>query len=170
MRQAVKFLHTIASCLLVGGLGGYAIILLRAPQGNAPQMADVRQTIAAICDLAIIPSLGVALVSGLVSILVHRPYQEKRWVWLKALFGLSLFEATLAITQAKATSAAMIAAQIAAGAAQSQALADVLDNEWTELASISALCVAQVALGVWRPALRQRAARPSRDGLRAIEN
>lgn len=170
MRQAVKFLHTIASCLLVGGLGAYAIILLRAPPTNAQQMAGVRATIAAICDLAIIPSLGVALVTGLVSMPVHRPYQEKRWVWLKALLGLSLFEATLAITQAKATSAAMIAAQIATGAAQPQALADVLDNEWTELASISALCIAQVALGVWRPALRQRAPRPSRNGMSIAEN
>ena len=40
-------------------------------------------------------SLAIALMSGLLSMVVHPPFQEMRWAWLKALLGLAMFEATL---------------------------------------------------------------------------
>ena len=70
---------------------------------------------------------------------------------------------TCAITQAKAGYAATFAeriAQAAAGADIAEAragLGEAMSSEWTALGAITALCVAQVVVGVWRPAMKGRA-------------
>ncbi len=153
MRKFVKFLHTIASCGLVGALFGYIVVLMFAPQGTPQSYAEMRQTISAISSYILLPSLGVGLVSGLIAMMVHRPFQEMRWVWAKAILGLSMFEATLAIIQAKANSAAEEATKIASGAGDAQALATIIANEWMTLYVILALAAAQIGLGIWRPRL-----------------
>jgi Predicted integral membrane protein (DUF2269) len=153
MRKAMKFLHTLASCGLIGALLGYAIVLIYAPQDTARSYAEARQTISALCTYLLLPSLAVALITGLLSMAVHPPFQDQRWVWVKALLGLSMFESTLAIIQAKATTAATVSAKIASGAAEPGALAAALSSEWSSLGAILALSIANIVLGVWRPRL-----------------
>ncbi len=102
MRQFMKFVHTVSSAGIVGGLVAYALILLYAPQSTPQDYADMRQTIVAVCQYMIMPALGISLVTGLLAMAVHRPFQELRWVWVKALLGISMFEATLAIISSKA--------------------------------------------------------------------
>jgi hypothetical protein len=164
MRKTIKILHSLASCGLIGGLAAYMIVLLWAPQATPDQYADIRQTIAALSDYVLIPSLGVALVTGLVAMMVQRAFQDMRWVWVKAVLGLAMFEATLAVIQSKAAYAAQVSRQIADGAETQEALTAALNaalsSEWTSLIAIMALSVAQVVLGVWRPALHSRKARP----------
>ena len=70
----MKFFHTLSSYGLIGALAGCAIVLLHAPA----TYADMRQTISALCNYLLLPSLGVALVTGLLSMAVHPPFQEKR--------------------------------------------------------------------------------------------
>ena len=156
MRQALKFLHTLASCGLIGGLACYAVILLYAPQDSAVAFADVRQTIRAIANYILLPSLALALVSGLLSMAVHTPFQEMRWAWIKALLGLGMFEATLGITGSKADYAAKVSAEIANGAAKTSELQTALASEWNSLFAILALSLANVVLGIWRPRLAKR--------------
>ncbi len=156
MRKAMKFLHTLASCGLIAALLAYMVVLIKAPQATASTYADVRQTISAICNYLLLPSLAVALVTGLLSMAVHRPFQEKRWAWVKALLGISMFESTLAIIQAKANSAAIISADVAHGAANSAELKTALASEWSSLGAIFALSIANIVLGVWRPALQRK--------------
>ena len=156
MRKALKFLHTLASCGIIGALLAYMIILLNAPQATAIAYAEMRATIQALCSYLLLPSLAVVLVSGLLAMAAHRPFQELRWVWIKALLGISMFEATLAIVQSKANYAAKISAEIAEGEPRAQDLARALEYEWYSLAAILALSVANVVLGVWRPALKRR--------------
>ena len=156
MRRALKFLHTLAACGLIGALLGYAIILLYAPQETPRAYADARQTITAFCDYLLLPSLALALISGLLGMVAHRPFLETRWAWLKALLGLSMFEATFAIVQSKATTAAAESAKIAAGEAAPGALAYVVTYEGWSIAAIMALSLAQIALGIWRPRLARR--------------
>lgn len=158
MRKTLKFFHTLASCGLIGGLLAYGVILIAAPQGTPSAFADMRATVAAIASYVILPSLAVALVSGLLSMAVHRPFQELRWAWVKTLLGISMFEATLGIVQSKANTAAALSAQIAAGEPQAKALAEAITYEWHALGVILALSVANIVLGVWRPALKWRAA------------
>ena len=114
MRKAVKFFHTLASCGLIGALLGYGIVLQFATQNTARTYADARQIISALCNYLLLPSLAIALITGLLSMAVHPPFQDKRWAWVKAFLGLSMFEATLGIIQSKANYAATISVKIAA--------------------------------------------------------
>jgi hypothetical protein len=159
MRQLMKFLHTLSSAGIVGALVAYALILVYAPQASAQDYADMRQTIAAICNYMLLPSLGLSLVTGLLAMAVHRPFQELRWVWVKALLGIGMFESTLAIVSAKAGDAARLSAQIAAGEPMEKGLQATIASEWTALFAILALSIANYVLGVWRPTLAMRWAR-----------
>lgn len=162
MRKALKFLHTLSACGIIGALLGYMILLMKAPQGTAAQYADMRASIDAICDYILMPSLGIALISGLLSMAVHKPFQDLTWAWIKALLGISMFEATLAIVNAKSDYAARLSAEIAAGADKAQELAQGLASEWTTLWAIMAISVANIVLGVWRPMFKRRPARVPR--------
>ncbi|MDP3493283.1 MAG: hypothetical protein Q8R82_09210 [Hyphomonadaceae bacterium] len=153
MRKATKILHTLASCGLIGALLGYIVILLAAPQETPAAYANARAAIAALCNYLLLPSLGIALMSGLFSMVVHPPFREQRWAWLKALLGLTMFEATLGIINAKAGAAAALSARIAAGEPQQKALADAIANEWGSLTAIMVISVANVVVGIWRPRL-----------------
>ena len=157
MRKALKLFHTLASCGLIGGLVGYAVVLMSTPQDTAATYADMRATISALSNYILLPSLGLALVTGLLSMAVHRPFQNMRWAWVKALLGLSMFESTLAIIQSKANHAATVSARIASGEADAGALDAALAYEWHALAVIMTLSVANIVLGIWRPRLKRRA-------------
>lgn len=156
MRKTLKFFHTFASCGIIGAILGYAIVLTSAPQDTPAAYADMRQTIGLLCDWLLFPSLAIALITGLLSMAVHRPFQERRWVWAKALLGLSMFEATLAIIGSKASYAAKMSAQLAAGEGDAEALQTALTYEWHTLWTILALSLANIVLGVWRPPLKMR--------------
>ncbi|MGL4396398.1 MAG: DUF2269 family protein [Hyphomicrobium sp.] len=156
MRKALKFFHTLASCGLIGALLGYMIVLIYAPQDTARSYAEARQTISALCNYLLLPSLAIALVTGLLSMAAHPPFQNHRWAWVKALLGLSMFEATLGIIQSKASTAATLSAKIANGEAGEDALRTALSSEWMSLGAIMALSIANVVLGVWRPKLARR--------------
>ncbi|MEQ1612131.1 MAG: hypothetical protein ABL904_05215 [Hyphomicrobiaceae bacterium] len=156
MRKVLKLFHSLASCGRIGALLGYTIVLIHAPQTSPLAYAQARQIISLLCNFLLLPSLAVALVTGLFSMMVHRPFQDTRWAWFKAVLGLSMFEATLGIIQSKATTAAVESAKIATGETEPVALADALANEWGALTAIMALSIAQVGLGVWRPRLARR--------------
>jgi hypothetical protein len=156
MRRTVKFFHTFASCGLIGALFCYMIVLIYAPQDTARSYAEARQTISALCNYVLLPSLAIALVTGLLSMAVHRPFQDHRWAWLKALLGFIMFEATLGIVESKANSAAAVSAKIATGEAEPGLLASALAGEWLSLGAILVLSTAQIVLGVWRPRLAKR--------------
>lgn len=156
MRKAMKFLHTLSSCGLIGALAGYCIILLYAPQDTARAYAEARQTISLLCNYLLLPSLAVSLVTGLLSMAVHRAFLDTRWAWLKAFLGLSMFEATFAIVQSKAATAAAESAKAVTGGGDRALLAEALTNEWGSIGMIMALSIAQIALGVWRPRFAKR--------------
>ena len=159
MRRLLKFCHHLSSCGMAAGLIGYAFLLLKAPQETSAQVAELRMMVSQLANYVLVPSLGLALVSGLLAIVVHRPFQENRWVWVKALIGLTLFESTLAIVQSKANDGALIAAQLADGKGAREDLQVIVASEWTALYAITALVIASIALGTWRPALRFAAAK-----------
>lgn len=156
MRRVLKFLHTLASCGLVGALLVYALILSSLREATPEIYAVARGTISDVCNLLLLPSLAVALITGLLAMAVHRAFLDTRWAWLKALLGLSMFEATFAIVQSKATTAAAEAAKIALGTGDRIALAEAIANEWWSLGAVLVLSMAQIALGVWRPRMAFR--------------
>ncbi|MEO1241977.1 MAG: DUF2269 family protein [Pseudomonadota bacterium] len=149
----MKILHTLAACGLIGGLGCYMIMLVAAPQAQSTPAAyaDLRQSISVISNYVLLPSLALALVSGLLSMAVHQPFLDKGWVWIKALLGILMFKGVLTIVSAKADYAATVALRIANGEAPADALGALLVLEWWTLVAVMAISIANIVLGVWRP-------------------
>ena len=156
MRQVFKILHTLAACGLIGGLGCYLILLLTAPAETPEAYADLRQAIAAISNYVLIPSMAIALISGLISMMVHRPFLDKGWAWLKAALGILMFKGVLTIVGAKADYAAVVSRKIADGEPLESALDAAIIHEWATLGVLLALSVASVVLGIWRPRIVRR--------------
>ena len=167
LRKTLKILHTLAACGLIGGLLGYMVLLTWAPQATPAAYADLRQSIAALSSTILVPSLAVALISGLLSMAVHRPYLDKRWAWVKAAMGIIMFKGVLTIAGFKAGPAADLARRIAEGEAAGPRLEEVIAYEWSALVVMLALSVANVVLGVWRPRLEWGAQVERRPELRA---
>jgi hypothetical protein len=153
MRRLLKFLHSLASCGVIGALAGYFVVLVLAPQDTPQAYAAMRLTLTALASYMLVPSMAVALVTGLLAMAVHYPFAQTRWAWLKALLGLGIFEATLGLVGAKATAAAEAAVEAAAGKGAPGAIEAIIASEWASLGALLALSLAQVALGVWRPSL-----------------
>ncbi len=150
-KMILKILHTIAACGLIGGLAAYMLMLTFAPQDTPAGYADLRETIKAISTYLLLPSLALALVTGLLAMAVHYPFQEKGWAWVKAATGILMFKGILTIVSAKAVHAAEMARKIAEGTAPPDALASLIELEWGTLWVVMALSLANVVLGVWRP-------------------
>ncbi len=153
MRRALKFLHSLAACGMIGALAAHAVVLAMAPQDTPQAYAAMRQTLSQIASLLLLPSMAVALLSGLLAMIVHYPFAQTRWAWAKAALGLGLFEATLGFVQSKGTSAAEAAMKAATAGEPDAGVASLVANEWWTLCILLALSLAQVALGVWRPRL-----------------
>jgi Predicted integral membrane protein (DUF2269) len=165
MRKALKILHTVAAAGLIGGLGAYVVLLLAHPQGTPGAYADLRQVLGAVGNFLLIPSLGIALVTGLVSMAVHGPFVNQGWAWLKAGLGILMFRGVLMLVGSMADYAAVVARRIADGEAERRVLDAALAHEWSVLGMVMALSVANVVLGVWRPRFAMSAHR--RAGLAA---
>ena len=161
LRKLLKILHTIGACGLIGGLLGYMVLLVAAPQETPAAYADLRRSITALCTYLLLPSLALAVVSGLVAMAVHRPFLSKGWAWLKAAMGILMFKGVLTIVGAKADHAAAVSRQIAEGAAPAALLEAAIAYEWATLVTVMVLSLANVVLGIWRPRLaRPQPARP----------
>jgi hypothetical protein len=61
----------------------YMALLVMAPQETAAAYADLRQAIAVISNYLLLPSLAIALISGLLA--MHRSFQDQGWAWLSPL-------------------------------------------------------------------------------------
>jgi hypothetical protein len=156
MRKAVKFLHTLASCVLIGALLAHGLLLLAPP----PQLgfADQRAIIGLIGTWLLLPSMAVVLTSGLLSMVVHQPFMEQRWVWTKAALSFLVFLATLHL-QGLAVNSAAFAASIPPGEPVPPALAADLAHEDLMIGIVLAVSVANIVFGVWRPRMKPRPAR-----------
>ena len=132
------------------------VILISAPQVTPSAYADMRVTIAAISNYVLLPSLAVALVSGLLAMAAHRPYTEKAWAWIKAATGILMFKGVLTIVGAKADYAASVSERIASGELAVEVLDTALAYEGQALITILAISVLNVVLGVWRPKMKRR--------------
>ncbi len=153
MRRVLKILHTLAACGLIGGLGAYAILLAVAPQETPAAYADLRQSIALVSNYLLLPSLGLALVTGLFSMAAHTPFADQGWAWLKAALGILMFRAVLILIGSMADHGAVVSRRIAEGESSVEVLDAALAHEWHLLAVILALSIGNVVLGIWRPRL-----------------
>ncbi len=163
MKKFLKVVHLIASAGLIGALSAYLVLVLKAPGETQEEFAAIRHGIHFVSKWIVMPSLLLVLVSGLLSMAVHRPFMNAGWVWLKAVLGISMFEGTLLAVQSNAQRGAELAARALQGEGNPQLLADLLRHERAGLWTILVLSLANVVIGVWRPRLgRRRAGRAGR--------
>ncbi len=150
MRKLVKVLHTVSASGLIGGLGCYMLILAIAPQDTPVAYAGMRAVLAAIGNYVLFPSLAVAVISGLLSMMVHTPFLDKGWVWMKALMGVIMIKGVLLLVVVQANRAADAAKLIAEGEEVAHQI-PTLAAEWSAVGIFMALSVASVVFGIWRP-------------------
>ena len=148
-RRSLKALHEIAAIGVGGGLAACLVIGFTAHVGAQADFAAARQAIAAVARYVLVPSLALVLVTGLLAIAATRAFHDAGWAWVKALLGLSVFEATLVTVGASSRQA-----ELASAAATDPALlASLLQSERNTLWLLLGLSVANVVLAVWRPRL-----------------
>lgn len=148
-RRALKALHEIATIGVGGGLVTCLIIGMTVDPASTADFSASRQIIAAVAKYLLLPSMGLVLVSGLLSIAATRGYHSAGWAWLKLLLGISVFEATL-LTIGAST---QLAELTAAAQTDPELLASMLRSERNTLWILIVLCIANVVLAVWRPSL-----------------
>ena len=148
LRLGAKALHDIASIGFGGGMAACLVINLVANRASPPEFAAARHAFAAIAQYVLAPSMAVVVVSGLIALAATRGYHDAGWAWLKALLGLSVFEATLLIVGSSRKQA-----EFAAAAADPTLLDALLRSERNTLWLLIALSIANVVLAVWRPRL-----------------
>ena len=146
LRLGTKALHEIASIGFGGGLAACLVINQLADRSSPAEFAAARHAFAAITQYILLPSMTVVVMSGMVALVSTRAYMDASWAWLKALLGLSVFEATLTIVGSGRKQADVIAA-----AADPSLLAALLRSERNTLWLLLVLVVANVVLAVWKP-------------------
>lgn len=152
MRRTLKFFHTLSAVGLTGGLAAYMFVIAMAPDiVSLEAHASLRASLASVAKWLILPSMLVVLVTGLLSMAVHSRFQEMPWVWIKAVSGILIFEATLASVDAPAQQAAVATARAAAGEIEIATLERLVRDEWGAWWALLVLSGANIALAVWRP-------------------
>jgi hypothetical protein len=152
MKRLLKFVHSLSAIGLTGGLGAYMLVLAAAPESaELAAYASLRTSLAFVSKWMIVPSMLLVILSGLVAMIAHYKFMEMPWVWIKALSGLVIFEATLASIDAPAQQAASAMAQAVAGEIDASTLAKLVRNEWGAWWMLFGLSVLNIALAVWRP-------------------
>ena len=147
LRLGAKALHEIASIGFGGGLAACLIINLTTNRTSQSDFTAARHVFAAIAQYVLIPSMAIVVVSGLVALAATRGYQEAGWAWVKALLGLSVFEATLMVVGSSQRNVEL------AAAADPTLLDTLLRSERNTLWLLIAVSALNVLLAVWRPRL-----------------
>lgn len=145
-RRSLKALHELAAIGLGGGLAACLVINLASPGASPEHFVAARQTFDAIARYVLFPSLAGVLFTGLLSIGANRGFHDAGWAWVKALLGLSLFEATLLTVGGSRRQS-----ELAAAAADPSQIASLLQSERNTLMLLIGICVANILLAVWRP-------------------
>ena len=146
LRLGAKALHEIASIGFGGGLAACLVINQVANRASPAEFAAARHAFSAIAQYVLLPWMAIVVMSGLIALMATRAYMDASWAWLKALLGLSVFEATLMIVGSKQ-------AEVMAAAADPALLDELLRSERNTIWLLIVLTSANVVLAVWRPRL-----------------
>ena len=155
MRRFLKLLHLIGSAGYFAGIAAYLLFL-----EVAPDMADIhsyhqhRETIYNLSAWIIMPSMILVILSGLLSIAVHRPFHSKGWVWVKALTGILILEASLSSIDMPAKKGLDVATQLLEGTLENLPPTSNFYDHPTGLWTLLILSLANIILGVWRPRIQ----------------
>ena len=148
LRRAAKFLHEVASIGFGGGLAVCLLINLTAKRHSPDEFMAARHVYASIAQYIVIPSMVIVVASGLIALAATRGFMDSGWAWVKALLGLSVFEATLVIVGSSTHEA-----ELALLTSDSAVLDSMLRSERNILLLLIAVTIVNVVMAVWRPTL-----------------
>jgi hypothetical protein len=158
MKKALKFLHSLGAIGVIGALAAHIILLTVTPAPESLEAyALMRGAIGAIAGYLLFPSLALVIVSGLLSMALHKPFHSAGWVLIKLALGVIMFEGTLLGVQGPAKRAAEASQQALAGEVDPAVLDGLVTGEWVSLWVILGVTIVNVALAVWRPRFRRKA-------------
>ena len=100
-----------------------------------------------------LPSLGVTLISGLLSIAATPAYHNAGWAWVKAVSGILMFESGFMGVLGPLQQEAERASAALAAKADPATLAHSISSERNTIAILIVIAVFNVAFGIWRPRL-----------------
>ena len=156
MRLTLKFLHTMGAVGLMGSLACLLVLIaLEPPAASLAQYAQARAAMGAIASWIFMPSLGVTLVAGMLSIAVYRPFHNAGWAWAKLATGILMFEGGLVSVQGPLQDEAERSARVLASnaPAAADAIANLPASEANVMWALLAVSTANIVLGIWRPRL-----------------
>ena len=148
LRRGAKVLHEVASIGFGGGLATCLLINLTAQRNLPGEFLAARHVYATIAHYIVIPSMVIVVTSGLIALAATKGFMDSGWAWLKALLGLSVFEATLVIVGSSRHEA-----ELALAASDSAVLDTLLRAERNTLLLLIAVTLVNIVLAVWRPNL-----------------
>ena len=152
MRRLLKFIHSLGAAGLTGAAAAMAAILMLGPAAfSSSSHLQVLVAMARIAAWIIGPSLVLTVISGLLSIVVHPPFHDAGWVWIKAATGILVLQAGLHVL-------GPIQEEVRRGATASDpgSLERLFKAESATMGVLLAVAVANIALGIWRPRLLPR--------------
>ena len=154
MRRLLKFLHTIGAAGLLGAMAALVVMASVAPPpSRLPAYAAVRGAMGAVATWLFLPSMGLVLIAGLLSVAVNRAFHNAGWAWLKLVTGILIFEGSFQGIIGPIQQEAERSAAALAGHGDAAALAGSPGAERGTLLVIGAVAIANVVLGIWRPRL-----------------
>jgi hypothetical protein len=157
LRRFLKFSHTIGAIGMMGGLACLLALLWFAPPPSSPEgYAAARAGMGAVAKWVFMPSLGLTLIAGLLSIAATPAFHNMGWPWVKAATGILLFESGFVGVLGPIQAEAERSAKVMAGGADVAGSALAFTGERNILIVLLLLSVANVVLGVWRPRLVRR--------------
>ena len=95
MRRLVKALHEIVAVGMMGSLAACVVLVMTSPPDSPAQFAAIRHSVVMVHKYLYVPSLALAMVSGLLAIAATNAYKDAGWAWIRALNGVSMFEGSL---------------------------------------------------------------------------
>lgn len=148
--RIIKMLHTLSGIGITGAIATFIVLHVQSPVAGAPGYPEVRHGINATYRWLAVPSLVVCVLSGLASMIVHRPYWNAPWAWLKASSGTVLVGLTVRM---QGVARSLTEPTVLSDRAE---LAGALLNEWKGLWTLLVVLALNVIVGIWRPRLKSR--------------
>ncbi len=98
MRRLLKFLHSVAAAGLMGGAAAMAVVLMFTPASiDDASYAAIVLGMSKLAAWIIGPSMVLTVITGLLAMVAHPPFQDAGWVWVKAATGILVLQAGLHI-------------------------------------------------------------------------
>jgi hypothetical protein len=132
----------------MGGLAACVVMLAKGPAPSAAGYSVLRHSIDALYYWLMVPSMVVCVLSGFASMLVHKPYWNALWAWLKGASTMIV----LALTIRSQEQALSVSTPAVFG--RPLELAEVLSRERSWLWTLLVIALLNVVVGIWRPRFR----------------